>query len=77
MRSTARCRHIIAERLAELARARKNAPPVELKVLPGLNHLFVPAKTGDVDEYESLEAKSISADVARTFDGWVKTLPLR
>ena len=66
-----------AERLAELARARKNAPPVELKVLPGLNHLFVPAKTGDVDEYESLEAKSISAEVARTFDGWVKTLPLR
>ena len=66
-----------AERLAELARARKNAPPVELKVLPGLNHLFVPAQTGDVDEYESLEARSISAEVARAFDGWVKMLPPR
>jgi fermentation-respiration switch protein FrsA (DUF1100 family) len=66
-----------AERLAELARARKHAPPVELKVLPGLNHLFVPAQTGDVDEYGSLAARSISAEVARAFDGWVKMLPPR
>jgi uncharacterized protein len=64
-----------AGRLAELARARKNAPPVEEKTLPALNHLFVPAKTGDIAEYASLEAKTISPEVARSVDEWLKTLP--
>ena len=66
-----------ADRLAELARARKKAPPVELKVLPSLNHLFVAAKTGAIAEYASLEAKTVSPDVARSIDEWLKTLPAR
>jgi uncharacterized protein len=59
-----------ASRLEELAKARKKAPPVELKTLNGLNHLFVPAKTGDIDEYATLEARTISADVAKAIAGW-------
>jgi pimeloyl-ACP methyl ester carboxylesterase len=37
-----------ADALAKLARARKKAPPVELVHLPGINHLLVPAETGEV-----------------------------
>ena len=33
-----------ADKLAELARGRKKAAPVEVIQLPGLNHLFVPAQ---------------------------------
>ena len=37
-----------ADRLAELARARKRQAPVEVVKVPGVNHLLVPAKTGEV-----------------------------
>jgi uncharacterized protein len=63
------------ERLAELARARRNAPPVEFVQLPGLNHLMVPATTGHVTEYASLEARAISPDVAAAIAAWLKTVP--
>ena len=44
-----------ADKLAELAAARKGAKvPVEVVKVPGVNHLLVPAKTGDVSEYGSL-----------------------
>ena len=46
-----------ADKLAEMARARKGAKaPVEIVKVPGVNHLLVPAKTGDVSEYGSLGA---------------------
>ena len=60
-----------ADKLAALARARKKAPQTEVEVLPGLNHLFVPAKTGAVAEYASLEAKTISAGAAKIIAGWL------
>ena len=34
--------------LAALAKQRKNAPPVDVAKLPGVNHLLVPARTGEV-----------------------------
>jgi fermentation-respiration switch protein FrsA (DUF1100 family) len=43
-----------ADKLAEFARARKTKAAVEVVKIPGVNHLFVPAKTGDVSEYQSL-----------------------
>jgi pimeloyl-ACP methyl ester carboxylesterase len=62
-----------ADRLAELARARKkDAGPVEVVHLPGVNHLLAPATTGDVQEYAELNAKTISPDVARTIAEWLK-----
>jgi pimeloyl-ACP methyl ester carboxylesterase len=63
-----------AETLAELARARRNAAPVELKQLPGVNHLLVPAENGHVSEYASLEAKTISPEVATTIARWLSTV---
>jgi hypothetical protein len=64
-----------ADKLAALARARKKAASVEVKQLPGLNHLFVPAKTGDVSEYESLATKVISPDVPSAIAAWVASVP--
>ena len=64
-----------AGRLAGMARARKKAGSVEVKQLATLNHLFVEAQTGEVSEYASLEAKTISADVAKAIADWVATVP--
>lgn len=48
------------EKLAALANARRNRPPTELLTLEGVNHLLVPAKTGEVDEYPSLGGSRIT-----------------
>jgi pimeloyl-ACP methyl ester carboxylesterase len=61
-----------ADTLAELARARKRAGPVEAVHLPGVNHLFVRATTGEVQEYAQLKDKTISPDVATTIADWLK-----
>jgi pimeloyl-ACP methyl ester carboxylesterase len=61
-----------ADKLADLARARKKAKPPEVVHLPGINHLLVPAKTGDVSEYPSLTDKTISPQVASSILDWIK-----
>jgi fermentation-respiration switch protein FrsA (DUF1100 family) len=61
-----------ADRLVELARQRKKAAPAEALHLPGINHLLVPAKTGDVSEYVSLPDKTITPDVAKAIAEWLR-----
>jgi len=61
-----------ADQLASLARARKKAPPVEAVHLPGINHLLVPATTGDIAEYGSLPDKTVTPVVAKTIADWLK-----
>jgi hypothetical protein len=61
-----------ADRLAELARKRKKAGPVEALHLPGINHLLVPAKTGDVSEYASLTDKNVTSAVAKAIAEWLR-----
>src|SRR5688572_8246934 len=43
-----------ADQLAGFARARRSKVAVEVVKVPGVNHLLVAAKTGDVSEYGSL-----------------------
>jgi len=44
-----------ADHLAQMARERKGAKvPIEVVKVPGVNHLLVPATTGEVTEYQSL-----------------------
>jgi len=64
-----------ADRLADLARARKKSGSVEVKHFPSLNHLFVPAKTGEVSEYPTLYPATISPEVAKAVEGWVASVP--
>jgi pimeloyl-ACP methyl ester carboxylesterase len=60
-----------ADRLGELANAREKSLPTEVVHLAGVNHLLVPARTGSVSEYGSLEADAIGPDVARIIGDWL------
>ncbi|MBI1872633.1 MAG: alpha/beta fold hydrolase [Acidobacteria bacterium] len=63
-----------AERLTTLARQRKKViePPAST-MLPGLNHLFIKAVTGEVDEYATLPDRSVSPEALSAVQGWLKT----
>ena len=61
-----------ADRLEELASQRKNAPPVEVVKVPGVNHLLVPATTGEVDEYAALPDKHVSSIVSAAVVRWLQ-----
>ncbi len=61
-----------ADRLAGLARARKKAPAVEVRHLAGVNHLLVPAATGEVAEYRDLTDKTVAAEAASAIAEWLR-----
>jgi uncharacterized protein len=61
-----------ADRLEALARQRKNAQPVEVVKVPGVNHLLVPATTGEVDEYLTLKDTHVSQAVTQAIVTWLK-----
>lgn len=65
-----------ADELAAFARERKNKAPVQVVKVPGVNHLFVPATTGELAEYASLgpDAK-VSSEATSAIASWLtKTL---
>lgn len=66
-----------AEKLGALANARKKAPKTDVVVLPGINHLLVPAKTGDVAEYGTLADRTVSPEIAAKIAAWLKSLPVK
>ncbi len=61
-----------ADRLGELARKRKNAPDVDVVKVPGVNHLLVPAVTGEVSEYGALADKHVSEAITQAIVTWLK-----
>ena len=61
-----------AHLLMELANGRKRNPGADLLLFEGLNHLFVPATTGDVEEYPTLPDKNVSAKVLTALTTWLK-----
>jgi uncharacterized protein len=61
-----------ADHLEALAMARKKAIPVEVVKIPGINHLLVPATTGEVDEYGRLTDRHVSPAVTTALVGWLK-----
>ena len=60
------------ELLLEAAKGRKKQPDASLVTLDGLNHLFVPADTGDVDEYAVLPDKRVSPKVTDALVPWLR-----
>lgn len=60
-----------ADQLERLAKARKRVVPVEVVKIPGINHLLVPATTGEADEYGSLPQRTVSADVSNALVQWL------
>jgi hypothetical protein len=57
--------------LAELAKARRKAPAVELKHLAGVNHLLVRATTGEVSEYPVLQERAVVPEVGEAIAAWL------
>jgi pimeloyl-ACP methyl ester carboxylesterase len=60
-----------AARLVELARARKKNAGVEIVTLEGVNHLLVPATTGEVEEYGSLTGRHVTPKAAGAIAAWL------
>jgi uncharacterized protein len=64
-----------ADRLAQLAQSRKKESLSEVVKVPGVNHLLVGAKTGEIDEYASLKGARVSTAVTGPIVSWLqKTL---
>jgi uncharacterized protein len=64
-----------ADKLAELAKKGRSRS-VEVMIVRGVNHLLVPATTGEVSEYGSLPDRTVSRDVTNTIVAWLaKTFP--
>src|SRR5262249_30059964 len=61
-----------ADKLEALARGRRSSPPVDVVRVPDVNHLLVPAKTGESDEYASLPDKQVASAVTQAIVAWLK-----
>jgi len=63
-----------AQNLAPMEAAFKKSgnPKTTVKVLPGLNHLFQPAKTGSPSEYGKTE-ETMAPLALDTISGWIRT----
>jgi pimeloyl-ACP methyl ester carboxylesterase len=61
-----------AQKLEALAKARKKAVPATVVVAPGLNHLLVPAVTGEPDEYGRLTDRRVGGVVLTELSGWLR-----
>ena len=60
-----------ADRLAALARTESDSKSVEVVIVKGINHLLVPAFTGEVSEYGSLTDRNVSRDVTSAINAWL------
>jgi fermentation-respiration switch protein FrsA (DUF1100 family) len=60
-----------AERLAAIAQKESDSKSVELLVVKGVNHLLLPAVTGEVAEYGALQDRNVSKDVSAALSGWL------
>jgi dienelactone hydrolase len=60
------------ERLSAVAQKESRSKSVEVVVVRGVNHLLVPAITGEVSEYGTLPDRNVSKDVAAVIGDWLK-----
>lgn len=59
------------ETIADLARRTSKSKSVEVVSVIGINHLLVPAVTGEVTEYSTLTDRNISRDVTGAITAWL------
>ena len=60
-----------ADRLAAIAQKESDSKSVELLIIKGVNHLLVPAVTGEVAEYGELTNRNVSTDVVSALSAWL------
>ena len=61
-----------ADLLEAAVRGRKKPPAVEAVRVPGVNHLLVPATTGEMAEYPTLSGKAIAPAVVDAMLAWLR-----
>jgi pimeloyl-ACP methyl ester carboxylesterase len=59
------------DRLADIARKVSDSKSVSVVTVRGVNHLLVPAETGAIAEYASLQDKTVSRDVTGAVGDWL------
>jgi pimeloyl-ACP methyl ester carboxylesterase len=60
-----------ADRLADLARKQGDSDSIDVVVVRGVNHLLIPAFTGEVTEYASLTDRNVSKDMSGALTAWL------
>jgi hypothetical protein len=60
------------ERLSDLARKESKSKSVDVVVVRGVNHLLVPAITGEISEYGTLPDRNVSKDISMAVSEWLK-----
>ena len=60
-----------ADRLADLARKQSDSKSVEMVIVRGVNHLLIPAITGELAEYPELTDRTVSKDVSGAIGAWL------
>jgi alpha/beta superfamily hydrolase len=60
------------ERLADMANKESKSKSIEVVSVRGVNHVLVPAITGEINEYGSLPDRMISKDVTSAINNWLK-----
>lgn len=67
-----------AERLGALAKKVSKSKSIEVVTVKGVNHLLVPATTGEVTEYGALADRNVSKDLTKSLIDWLgRALPAR
>ncbi len=66
------------DRLSEAARKANRSKVIDVVSVRGVNHLLVPAVTGEVSEYGTLANRNVSRDVTMAIGNWLNVaLPAR
>ena len=67
-------RQVTADHAALLERAARESGnrDVTVRVLPGLNHLFLPARTGSWNEYSTLTTTTLSPELLNSLGAWLE-----
>lgn len=67
-------RQVTADHAALLERAARESGnrDVTVRVLPGLNHLFLPAQTGSWSEYSTLTTTALSTELLNSLGAWLE-----
>lgn len=60
-----------ADRLGAIARKESDSKSVEVVIVRGVNHLLLPAVTGEVSEYATLQQRAVSPDVTGAITAWI------
>jgi pimeloyl-ACP methyl ester carboxylesterase len=60
-----------ADKLADLARKESDSKSVEVVIVRGVNHLLIPAFTGELTEYPELTDRNVSKDVSGAIGAWL------